>query len=135
MDKEGKIKKAAASYIPAQPGYSTVELIRHDDDQGNTEYEPYLRPIISWELAKDTSAHTDDEDIVYVKPITVEGVDWDNPIVYPDGRVELPFMYCYDSVEEWVESEAEYKKRAAEKDRDSSSAPSEPSAAVPDSLG
>ena len=110
MDKKEKMKKAA-SYVPALPGYSTVELIGHEDDQGNTEYVPYLRPIIAWELAKDTSAHTEDEHILYVEPVTVEGVDDVNPIVYPDGRVELPFIYSYDSVEEWRESEVGYKKR------------------------
>lgn len=112
------------SYIPALPGYSTIELTLKDEYPGDSRFTTYMRPIIGWEVAGDT-----------VNPITIEGVDKDNAIVFPDGRVELPFMYRYDSVSKWMQGEVPAKVKAREEERNSSSAPSPPSAAVPDTLG
>ena len=99
-------KKKERSYVPAQPGYSTVELIEQIDASGSRmDYIPHLRPIIAWELVRDADEEGGDANYVGVYPVTIEGLDLENPVVYPDGRVEKPYVYDYDSVDEWAAAE------------------------------
>ena len=108
-DMKREEKKKERSYIPAQPGYNTVELIEQCDDNFNTTgYKRYLHPIIGWELTRDT----ENADL-FVCPVTLEGVDTSNPVVYPDGRVEIPYVADYPSVGAWAEAELNQKKQKA----------------------
>jgi hypothetical protein len=102
-----KTKKRAA-YIAAQPGFHTVELIGQIDDDGEVEkHLPFLRPIIGWEIITDGAV----DDMLIVQPITVEGLDTWNPIVYPDGRVEKPLENDWADVAEWAEYELESRRK------------------------
>lgn len=105
-------KKKERSYIPAQPNYYTVELIGLlDRDDNITGYKRYLHPIIGWELTRDADERENADIIVF--PVTLEGVDTSNPVVYPDGRVEIPYAADFDSVEEWAQYQLNQRKKEA----------------------
>lgn len=101
------------TYIPAQPGFYTLEGATEIID-GKAKCHPYLNPVIAWLFEPDES------DIMQTYPVTIEGVDIDypNPVVFPDGRVEMPWDRMYASVDEWVRVQETEAQEAWEKRRE-----------------
>lgn len=101
------------NYIPAQPGFSTVEFMEGE----GPNY--LLVPIIGWEISNDTYQDGSLADSSLVSPVTIEGTNNDQPVVFPDGRVCTPNDSIYDSVNDWVKSRMEQQQNrlaAAEKE-------------------
>lgn len=87
------------TYIAAQPGYSTVSL---------RDGQPFLNPIISWEHALEAcSPETGGGVVLFIYPVTPDGVNRAANVLYPDGTVHNVDA-TYGSVEAWQQAQLDH---------------------------
>lgn len=105
------MKERNRTYIPALPGFNTLELVRCYDSNG---YEVLQKPVIAWEIRREFESpdyqHEDHTPFLDVFPVTQEGREAYSPVVSPDGMVRIVHKeVTYDSIEHW-------KRRAIEEE-------------------
>lgn len=96
-------------FIPASPGFFTVERLGILHEGTEIDAEAFLCPVVAWQLEDD-----EDDGIAVTTPVTTTGTDTVNPIVFPDGRVVKPEGYDFESVEKWLHHMNE-ERRAQQK--------------------
>ena len=104
-------------FIPAAPGYWTLDLI--GSDEPGSSFAVWRYPVVAWEM------RLVDEDKpergYFAVPVTPE---WEvvnyhpetAPILAPDGRVSIAGEAAHDSEEEWFEAAKKGNKRRRAKE-------------------